>query len=233
MDIGAQEHKAEWFASINPNCRVPAIVHVKDDGSSVTVFESAACRLYMACAFDQEHRFSYSIETPEYWTQMSWLSWQVAGYGPNMGQAAYFNRYAVEAVPYASWRFTSECRRLSHVLNAQLAKSAFIAGDRLTIADFAIFVFTHSSKWCGVDLSGDDLPHLKAWHDTLAQRPAFQKALQVPVPYPFSDKAISNPNGQEFYNNMRKYGGQMIKEATAQWEGKVASLPSDYANYEC
>lgn len=37
-----------------------------------------------------------------------------------MGQAAYFNRYAVEPVPYASWRYTAESRRLNHVLDKQL-----------------------------------------------------------------------------------------------------------------
>lgn len=40
-----------------------------------------------------------------------------------MGQAAYFNRYAVKTVPYASWRYTSECRRLSSVLDKQLVSS--------------------------------------------------------------------------------------------------------------
>lgn len=123
-----------------------------------------------------------------------------------MGQAAHFNRYAVEPVPFASWRFTSQSRRLSHVLDRRLisficssksserskarvlmsryfqSNSPFVAGDRLTVADFAVFIFAHSSKWCGVDISGDEYPHLKAWHDKLAQRPASQNALQIPVP---------------------------------------------------
>lgn len=71
--MGAQEPKAEWYAAINPNGRMPAIVHVKDDDSSVTVFESAACLLYLASTFDKQHKFSYPIETPEYWTQLSWV----------------------------------------------------------------------------------------------------------------------------------------------------------------
>lgn len=100
----------------------------------------------------------------------------------------------------------------------------------MTVADFAVFIFAHSSKWCGVDISGDEYPHLKAWHQKLAQRPAFQRALQVPVPYPFSDEAVSDPNAQEFYETMRKYGGQMIKGATAQWQGDVVPVPSDHAN---
>lgn len=43
-----------------------------------------------------------------------------------MGQANHFNRYASEAVPYGSWRYTSEARRLNHVLNEQLV-SVYLA----------------------------------------------------------------------------------------------------------
>lgn len=37
-----------------------------------------------------------------------------------LGQACYFNRYSYEPVPYGSWRYTAEGRRLNHVLNEQL-----------------------------------------------------------------------------------------------------------------
>ena len=73
MDMSGGEGKAEWYASINPNGRMPAIVHVKEDGTSVTVFESGACLLYMASEFDKEHKFSYPCAAPEYWKQLSWV----------------------------------------------------------------------------------------------------------------------------------------------------------------
>lgn len=47
---------------------------MKEDGSSVTVFESAACLLYMASEFDTEGKISYPYGTPEYWSQVSWVS---------------------------------------------------------------------------------------------------------------------------------------------------------------
>ena len=68
------ENKSEWFTSINPNGRMPAIVHVKEDGTSVTVFESGACLLYIASEFDKENKLSYAVGTPEYWSQLSWVS---------------------------------------------------------------------------------------------------------------------------------------------------------------
>jgi glutathione S-transferase len=107
--------------------------------------------------------------------------------------------------------------------------SPFVAGDRLTIADFAIFIFAHSCKWVGIDIN--ESPNIKAWHDKLAQRPALQRGLQVPVPYRFSDEAVSNPQGQDFCKMIRKFGGQSIKAASEQWQGEVVPLPSDHANY--
>jgi len=74
LEMTSGDMKSEWYAAINPNGRVPAIVHVKEDGTSVTVFESAACLLYIASEFDKGNKFSYPIGTPEYWTQLSWVS---------------------------------------------------------------------------------------------------------------------------------------------------------------
>ena len=42
-----------------------------------------------------------------------------------MGQAAFFNQYTTETVPYASWSYRSECRRLHHVLDKQLVSLIF------------------------------------------------------------------------------------------------------------
>lgn len=73
MDMPNGELKVEWFKKLNPNSKVPVIVHVKEDGTSVTVFESAACLLYVASEFDKEHKISYPTGTPEYWQQLSWV----------------------------------------------------------------------------------------------------------------------------------------------------------------
>lgn len=176
--------------------------------------------------------------------------WQVANYGPMLGQANHFNRYATEPVPYGSWRYTSECRRLNSVLDKQLIPlishyskvydnanqyistlqftTLFTAGDRMTIADFAIFIFAHSNKWCGVDITQSS--NLKAWHDKLAQRPAFQKSLHIPIAYQFSDEAVVDPEKQEYYQMIRKYGSQGIKASTDQWPGENVPVPSDHAN---
>ncbi|KAI1296217.1 hypothetical protein F5Y03DRAFT_370804 [Xylaria venustula] len=82
----------------------------------------------------------------------------------------------------------------------------------MTVADFAVFIFAHSVKLCGININ--NYANVKAWHDKLAQRPAFKEGLQVPLPYQFSDEAVTNSDAQDFYTMIRKYGGQMIKGST-------------------
>lgn len=230
MDFAKADNQSDWYKAINPNGRMPSIVHVKDDGTYTTIFESGPCLLYLVSEFDTEHKLSYPFGTPEYWTQLSWLSWQTAGYGPMMGQATHFNRYVPdESVPYGAWRYTAECRRLHSVLDKQLANHPFVTGNKLTIADIAIFLFANSAAWSGIDIT--ETPNVKAWVDKLLERPAFQKGLQVPVPYPFSDVAVTKESS-EFHVMLRKFGGQMIKIAHEEWNGvdKIPALPSDHAN---
>lgn len=77
----------------------------------------------------------------------------------------------------------------------------------------------------------NEFPHVKAWKEKLEQRPAFQKGLQTPMPYLFSDEAVVKPEVQEFCTMVRKMGSQMIKKATEEWKGEVPAVPSDHANY--
>lgn len=78
----------------------------------------------------------------------------------------------------------------------------------------------------------DEFPNVKAWHDKLLQRPAFQKALQVPAAYPFSNRAVVDPDNQEFCRYIRKFGSKAVKMASDNWKGEALPLPSDHVNYE-
>ncbi|KAB5525519.1 glutathione S-transferase [Coniochaeta sp. 2T2.1] len=178
---------------------------------------------------DEPHAEWYTAINPN--GKMLWLQWQVAGYGPMMGQGTHFARYAVESVPYGNWRYHAECTRLNTVLDKQLTTNKYVAGDTPTIADFAVFTYAHSARWCEIDMS--DFPNVKAWIARLLQRPRIQKALQVPVLlYPFHDEAVMSAEHEDFYRMIRKAGSKLIWEAHEGWAGEVAGVPSDFANLE-
>ena len=70
--------------------------------------------------FPQDMRKRYEV--------IQWLMFQMGGVGPMFGQANYFFRLT-EKVPYAIERFHKEALRLYKVLDQQLGKKEYLAGE--------------------------------------------------------------------------------------------------------
>ncbi len=174
IDIGAGDQFRPEFLAISPNNKVPAIVDPDGpDGQPMALFESGAILLYLA---GKTGRF-LPADTRGRYEVLQWLMFQMAGVGPMLGQAHHFRIYAPEKVPYAIERYTREAQRLYGVMDKRLAASAWIAGDDYTIADIAIFPWLRSWQNQGIDWA--DFPHVKAWFDRIAERPAVQRGVQV------------------------------------------------------
>lgn len=63
---------------INPNGRIPAIVHHRPDGTDFTVFESAAIILYMIQRFDTEHKLSFATGSDDESEALQWIMFAVS-----------------------------------------------------------------------------------------------------------------------------------------------------------
>ena len=178
VNIGKGDQSEPSFLEISPNNRMPAIVDTEpaDGQGPLSVFESGAILEYLAGKAGKflptELRARYAV--------LEWLYWQVGGLGPMLGQNHHFNRYAPEKIPYAIDRYVNETRRLYGVLNKRLDGRSYIAGNDYTIADMAAYPWIVSHEAQGMDLA--DFPHLKAWFDTIAARPATQRAYALGEP---------------------------------------------------
>lgn len=179
VNIGRGEQFAPEFLKISPNNRMPAIVDPDGpDGAPVSVFESGAILHYLARkagAFGgRSARERIAVD--------EWLMWQIGGLGPMAGQAHHFLRYAPSMepphdIPYAKDRYRNEVARLYRVLNDRLADNRYVAGDFLSIADFAIFPW--AMNWEGQQQTLDGKPHLARYLEELSARPAFIKGRSI------------------------------------------------------
>lgn len=177
------------FLELNPNNKIPVIVdHDAPGGKTLTVFESGAILLYLA---EKSGKLLPKDIVGRY-AVLEWLFFQVGGVGPMLGQAHYFRKYAVEQVKHAIDRYTNEANRLYRVLNGQLGRGAYLAGD-YSIADIACFPWVRSHEMQGQDLS--EFPNVKRWFEAIAARPAVQKGLTV-----LADKAQNRPLEKEEEN---------------------------------
>lgn len=167
------------FVDVNPNSKIPALLDY-----SVTppqrVFESGSIMLYLAEKFN-----AFIPTTLRGRTEcLSWLFWQMASAPILGGGFGHFYAYAPEKYEYPINRYTMEVKRQLDVLDKQLAKHAYVAGDTYTIADMAIW------PWYGALVRNEvyeaaefldvtEYPNVQRWADAIAQRPAVQRGRMV------------------------------------------------------
>ncbi|MFT6984281.1 MAG: GST-like protein [Psychromonas sp.] len=169
------EQFSSGFVDINPNSKIPVLVdRALEDPEPI--FESASILVYLAEKF--------SALLPEKGVKrtrvLNWLFW-LHGSAPYLGGGfGHFYAYAPEKFEYPINRFTLETKRQLDVLDKQLAKNEFIAGDQYSIADIAIW------PWYGNLILGklydakeflqaEDYIHLQRWAKAMLARPAVQR----------------------------------------------------------
>ncbi|SIS81815.1 glutathione S-transferase N-terminal domain-containing protein [Neptunomonas antarctica] len=175
INILKDEQFTPDFLNISPNNKIPAIVDSNGpDNQPISVFESGAILLYLA---EKAGKF-IPAEPIKRYQMMEWLMWQMGGFGPFLGQAHHFNRFAPEKIPYAVQRYNSEALRLWGVLDKRLADREYIV-DELSIADFAIYPWAARCEWQNIDPV--DFPHVKNWMVRMEALAAVQKGMAIPV----------------------------------------------------
>jgi GST-like protein len=174
VNIGTGDQFKPDFLKISPNNKIPALLDPNGpDGKAISLFESGAILLYLAA---KTGKFLPPTDRAKF-EVMQWLMFQMGGVGPMLGQAHHFRIYAPEKVEYAINRYTNEAKRLYGVMDKQVSLHGYIAGPDYSIADMAIFPWLRSWQNQGIDWA--DYPRLKVWFDTIAERPAVQRGVQV------------------------------------------------------
>ncbi|MGD8171312.1 glutathione-dependent disulfide-bond oxidoreductase [Vibrio sp. TRT 21S02] len=173
--IGEGDQFGSGFVDVNPNSKIPALV----DGSGETpvrVFESGSILVYLA------EKFGHLLpqETLARTQVLNWLFW-LQGSAPYLGGGfGHFYAYAPEKFEYPINRFSMETKRQLDVLDKQLAKTKYIAGDEYSIADIAIW------PWYGNLVLGrlynaaefldvESYVHLQRWANEVAAREGVQR----------------------------------------------------------
>lgn len=175
INIGKNEQFAPDFLKISPNNKIPAIVDSEGpNGKPISLFESGAILMYLA---EKTGKF-WPQDMPTKYLVMQWLMFQMGGFGPMLGQAHNFLKFAPEKIPYAMKRYGDEAKRLYGVIDKRLGEAEYLAGD-YSIADIATFPWAQSFAMQGIDFA--DYPNVKRWFDAILARPAVQRGIAVGV----------------------------------------------------
>lgn len=173
--IGEGDQFSSGFVDVNPNSKIPAL---RDHSTTppTRVFESGNILLYLAEKFGH-----FLPKDPAGRTEtLNWLFW-LQGAAPFLGGGfGHFYNYAPVKIEYAIDRFTMEAKRLFDVLDKQLARGRYVAGEEYTIADMAVWpwfgcVALGSVYNAAEFLDAGKYTNVQRWAKDVANRPAVKR----------------------------------------------------------
>jgi GST-like protein len=182
VDFASNDQTTPEFLSLNPNNKIPAILDPDGPGGKpLALFESGAILVYLANKTGQ----LLPRDEAARWHALQWVMFQMGGIGPMFGQLGFFHKFAGKDYEdkRPRDRYVAESKRLLGVVDGQLAKSKWIAGDEYTIADIATFPWIRNlvGFYGAGELVGfDDFRNVRGALDAFVARPAVERGLDIP-----------------------------------------------------
>jgi glutathione S-transferase len=162
------------FRGMNAHGRVPVIV----DGAT-TVWESHAILRYLAA---RPGDGTFWSEEPAVRSHSDrWMDWAQTTLQPDFLGGVFWGWYRTPAAQRdmaAVEEKIRRCARHFQLLDAILADRAFLAGDRLSLAD--VPAGTHLYRYFGIDIARPPVPNVERWYRALQERPAYRAHVMVP-----------------------------------------------------
>jgi glutathione S-transferase len=169
VDIARGESRTEEFLRRNPEGRIPVLE--LDDGTHL--FESNAILYHLA-----EGTPYLPADRLQRARVLQWMFWEQYSHEPNIATLRHWLQHGgltPERRPLLDQKRKLGERALS-VMEAHLGRSRYMVGDGCTIADLALYAYTHVAPEGGFDLG--PLPAVRAWLDRVRDRPGFTRITQ-------------------------------------------------------
>ncbi|MCC6887084.1 MAG: glutathione S-transferase family protein [Hyphomicrobiales bacterium] len=179
IDVGGAfgRTKEPFYLAMNPNSLVPTL---EDDG--FVLWESNSIVRYLAARYGAGTLEPASLQTRARASQ--WMDWMLTVCAP-----------AIHGLFWGLIRTPPEQRDQAHIdqsrentaaalriLDAQLAKTAFVAGDAFSMGDIPVGLIAYRFRRLVPDRRSLGLDHVERWYGALEQRPAFRDQI-LPVPF--------------------------------------------------
>ena len=161
-DILAGETHTPAFLAMNPNGRIPVLE--LDDGRFLAESNAIICYL----ADGTRHLPDDAYERARV---LQWLFFEQYSHEPNIATSRFLLRHTAEDDPRRA--LLGQKSEAGHaalgVMETHLADRDWFVGDAFTIADVALYGYTHVADQGGFDLAG--YPGIRAWLARVAERP--------------------------------------------------------------
>jgi glutathione S-transferase len=162
LDVVDRSNRPEVLGGLNPALRVPTLV--LDDGRSLG--ESGAILWYLG----ESTRF-VPEDAYERAQVLQWMFFEQYDHEPAIAVARFWLAYSGRAEEFAERLPERQAagRRALAAMERHLVGRQFLVGDRFTLADIALYAYTHVAHEGGFDL--EPYPSVRAWVDRVAAEP--------------------------------------------------------------
>ncbi|MCS3468277.1 glutathione S-transferase [Pseudomonas sp. JUb42] len=164
IDILKGETETEFFLEKNPNGKVPVLE--LEDGTCL--WESNAILNFLA---DGSH---YLPSEPRLRTQvLQWQFFEQYSHEPYVAVARFIQFYlGLPEERLAEYRKMHKAGyRALNVMEQQLKRTPFLVSDTFSIADIALYAYTHVAHQGGFDLAA--YPAIQQWLERVSQQPGY------------------------------------------------------------
>jgi glutathione S-transferase len=178
VDFTKNAQNDATYLTLNPNGRAPAI-----DDNGYVLWESNAILEYLASLKPEAGLLP--ADTKARLQVTKWLYWESAHWDPACAIFAFervvkklFNRG--EPVQAEIDRGTQLFERIGKVLDGALAQHRYVAGDKLTIADFSLGASLSIADDAGFPIT--KYQHVQRWKTEITSLPSFAKTAAARTP---------------------------------------------------
>jgi glutathione S-transferase len=162
VDVVERAERLELLGELNPGLRVPTLV--LDDGRSLGESNAIMWLLSQGTPYWPEDQFECA-------QVLQWMFFEQYSHEPNIAVLRFWSQFA--SVKPTDTEVEAKLKGGYAALDAierHLTGRRFFVAERYTIADIALYAYTHVADEGGFDLSR--YPHICTWIARVAEQPA-------------------------------------------------------------
>lgn len=164
VDTVAGETRTPEFLAMNPNGKIPLLAlpngRYLPESNAIIAYLSDGTELTGGDAFERAQ-------------VLQWMFFEQYSHEPNIATARFVVKYLGNPPERAGW--LEEKRKAGYkaldVMELALSQTPFLTGAEFTLADVALFAYTHVAHEGGYDLDG--YPAIRGWIERIMARPRY------------------------------------------------------------
>lgn len=176
IDVGGQYGKLNepLYRAMNPNGLIPCL-----QDEDFILWESNTIVRYLAAQYGENPL--YLADVRQRAEAEKWMDWVTSSVVEPF-KAVFIGLVRTPPEQQDKEKIAQgieQLNRLMAIANSALAQQAYLSGDKFGIGDIPLGCLAYA--WFNLSITRPELPHLQRWYQSLTQRAAFQKVIDIGI----------------------------------------------------